>query len=363
VAKIRTEFTDPFPLKKDCPGFFIRIITQQEDPKMKNKSIIKSLAALALALIFTWSLAGCGGGITTAAVKTRPVIRLIEADWSSNIIGTEIASQVLTGQLGYKTEKIQTSVTAGWAAIDRGDADAAVECWLPGRLPEIKPFLDKGNMELGTQIFPGGAGWFMPRFVSQGDTARGIKAVAPDLKSILDLKTSWKTFENPEKPGLGELVGGSPGWTDDPLDRSMIRAYALPLWRSNQSESVICARMLAADKKGQPLLMYLWWPHWLFAQVDMVMLSEPDPWYEGAFVDDSKDYKAGHPPFDVHTVVATRLKQTAPDAYALIKNMVLGEKTANALMLKVDVEKQNVNSVAADWIKQHQAVIDKWLGR
>jgi len=321
--------------------------------------ILTFMVAMAAILVLA---AGCSQP-ASGPQKNKPTIRLIEADWTSNIIATEIARQVINEQLGYPVERIQTSPTAGWAAIDRGDADAALECWLPQRYPEIQPFMDKGNIELGTQIFPGGAGWFMPRFVSEGNAERGIQPMAPGLKSILDLKEHWKLFENPENPGKGELVGGSPGWTDDPLDRSMIRAYDLPMYRSNQSEAVMCARMIAADKKGEPLLMFMWWPHWILAQVDMVILEEPDPWYEGAFEDDTQDYKAGHPPYDVRTVTATRLKDAAPDVYNFIKNIEMGEQAANDLMLRVDVDKEEIAVVAADWIKQNQSRIDNWIGK
>lgn len=333
---------------------------------MLNKFKTGLYFLLCFTIISGLYLIGCGQPPKTG----KPTITFVENDWTSQLIGTEIVAQIAEKQLGYPTARVQTSPTAGWATMSRGDADVNVEIWLPQRQPEIQPFLDKGQIELGAQIFPGGGGWFVPTFVIEGDQARGIAAVAPDLKSILDLKDVdkggkgyWKLFENPEKPGLGELVGGSPGWTDDPLDRSMIRAYELPLWRSNQSESVMSARMIAADKKGQPLLMYMWWPHWIFAQVDMVKLDEPDPWYEGAFADDTKDYKAGHPAQDVRTVVATALKDKAPDVYRLVKNMVLGEEVANSLMLRVDVDKEDIKAVAADWISNNQSTIDRWLGK
>jgi glycine betaine/proline transport system substrate-binding protein len=333
-----------------------------KEGKLRKYYFLTVILVLTLCIVaLVLPAAGCSKA--PAATKAKPTITLVEADWTSNLIVTELASQIIKNQLGYPTQKIQTSVTAGWAAISQGDADAAIECWLPQRQPEIQPFLDDGKIELGTQIFPGGAGWFMPRYVVEGDQARGIEPIAPNLKSILDLKDYWKIFENPENPGKGELVGGSPGWTDDPLDRSMIRAYELPMYRSNQSESIMCARMIAADKKGEPLLMFMWWPHWIFAQVDMVMLEEPDPWYEGAFADDTKDYKAGHPPYDVRTVVATRLKDSAPEVYNLIKHMVLGEETANSLMLRVDVDKEEVPVVVSDWISQNQSVIDSWMGK
>ena len=306
-----------------------------------------------------------GAACTSQPAESKPTIVLIESDWTSQIVETEILEQILNKQLGYTTSRVQLKVSMGWPAIEKGDADIGVEIWLPGRQPEIQPFLDRGELELGAEIFPGGQGWVIPRYVVEGDASRGIQPMAPDLKNILDLKEEkhWKLFENPEKPGLGELVGGDPSWVDDPQDRSMIRAYELPLWRSNQTESVMMARMIAADKKSDPLLMYLWWPHWIPAEVDLIILEEPDPWQEGCFDDTEKDYKCGHSVYRIHTVVATRLKDTAPDVYRLMKNMVLGIDHANDLMLRVDVNEEEIPVVAADWITKNQAKIDQWLGK
>ena len=118
-------------------------------------------------------------------------------------------------------------------------------------------------------------------------------------------------------------------------------------------------RMVAADKKGEPLLLYLWWPHWILSEVDMIVLEEPDPWHEGCFEDEEADYKCGHPAYSIPTVVATRLKDTAPDVYRLMKNMVLGVEDANALMLRVDVNEEEIPAVAADWISKNQDRIDQ----
>lgn len=335
----------------------------------------KLCSSLLLSIIILLAMLGgaCAGPPAPAPApkpEPKPTIKLIEGNWTSQIVETEILDQIFNKQLGYPTERIQVAVSVGWAAMEKGEADVAVEIWLPGRQPEIQPYLDRGALELGAEIFPGGQGWVIPRFVVEGDPSRGIEPMAPDFKSFLDLKDEdkggkgyWKLFENPEKPGLGELVGGDPGWVDDPQDRSMIRAYELPLWRSNQSEAVMMTRMIAADKKRKPLLMYLWWPHWILAEVDLIVLEEPDPWHEGCFEDDEVDYKCGHSAYHIYTVVATRLKDTAPDVYRLMKNMVLGVEDANALMLRVDVNEEEIPAVAADWISKNQDRIDQWLGK
>jgi len=306
---------------------------------------------------------GCAGEPMPAP---KPTITLVENNWTSQIILTEIVEQVLSEQLGYPTERVKLACSANWAAMCKGEADIATEIWTPARRPEIQPFLDQGCLELAGEIFPGGGGWIVPRFVVEGDPARGIEPMAPDLKSILDLKKHWKLFESPEKPGKGELVGGSPGWVDDLQDRSMILGYELPLWRSNQTEAVMCARMIAANKKGEPLLMYMWWPHWIFSVVDLVKLEEPDPWHEGCFKTEEaiiEPVKCGHPIYHINKVVTAELKDKAPEVYHLMKKMVMSEEEINTLMLRVDVDEEEIAVVAADWISKNQNKINRWLGK
>lgn len=317
-----------------------------------------SLALLLSAILVMVTLGvGCGGG----AVEEKPTIRLIDGNWSSLLVENEILEQILNEQLDYPTEKILMAPSLGWPALAKGEADIALEIWLPNRQFEIDPLLEDGTIELVGQFFPGGMGWVVPRYVIEGDPERGIEAMAPDLKDITDLEQYWQLFESPEKPGFGELVGGSPGWQDDPMDRSIIAGYELPLWRSNQSEPIMMARMIAADKKGDPLLMYIWWPHWIFAVVDLVKLEAPDPWYEGAFSGEVVPVRAGYPPIDIQKVVRVGLEDDAPDVYRLVTNWVLTEAEINALMERVDVAEEDVAAVAADWISQNQDKIDQWL--
>jgi len=333
---------------------------------MKNKIwLVFLVLALAVSPVLVH---GCA-----PAPQEKPTIRLVENDWTSQRIGIEIIEQIVTQQLGYTTERLLLSPSISWPAMEKGEADISTEIWLPSRLAEIQPFIDRGGVELGAENFPGGSAWVLPRFVVYGDPARGIEPIAPDLESVLDLKDEeeggkgyWKLFENPEEPGLGELVGGSPGWVDDVFDRSLILGYELPMWRSNQSEAIMMARMIAADKKGDPLLMYIWNPHWIFAAVDLIELTFPNP-YDADLYDpeEVKPVMSGYEKdcLTVPTVVRPGLKDDAPDVYRLIKNFSLGADDINIMMLRVDVEEEEIPVVAADWINQNQDVIDQWLGK
>ncbi len=322
----------------------------------KSKFLAIIIAAtLVLSLFFT---AGCGEDTDTATIT------FIQGDWTSHMVITEIVAQIAE-ELGYKTEKIAMSVTAGWGAISRGDADISVEAWLPSRVFEVQPYIDNGTLELGSLNFTGSIEWFVPRYVIEGDPDRGIEATAPGLRTILDLKEEqyWTLFENPENPGKAELMGGDPGWIDDANDRMRIIGYDLPLWRSNQSESVLCARIISQFERGRPFLTYMWTPHWIFSVVDLVALEEVDPWFEDAFEDETRGYRSAHALAEVYTAMSPGLRDKAPEIYRLLQNINIGFEGASDLQYRVDVLEEDYRQVATDWISENRAAIDRWLSQ
>ena len=309
-------------------------------------------------------LALFGSGCAKPVVQEKPTINLGEGNWTSNQVLTEMFYQIISKQLGYPVERTFGYGPIIWAAMDKGEVDIAPEIWFPARRGEIQPFLDKGAIELAGEIF-GGAGnyWVVPRYVVEGDPARGIEPMAPDLKTILDLKKYWKLFENPEKPGLGELVGGEVGWANEAP--WMIQGYDLPLYLSNQSEAIMMARTIAADKKGEPILVVWWSPHVIFSQVDLIRLESVDPDRTGEIDWDKDPYplRTGLAEYTVYKVIRTELAKKAPDVYRLIYNMSVTEAEINELTLRVDVNEEEIAVVAADWISKNQNRIDQWLGK
>ena len=94
--------------------------------------------------------------ITGCADKEKPSITLVQNDWTSQLIGTEIIEQIITEQLGYATETVLLTPSHAWPAMENGDADISSEIWLPVRQSEIQPYLDRGTLELGKVNFTGG---------------------------------------------------------------------------------------------------------------------------------------------------------------------------------------------------------------
>src|SRR3972149_3745420 len=137
-------------------------------------------------------LALFGRGCAKPVVQEKPTINLGEGNWTSNQVLTEMFYQIISKQLGYPVERIFGYGPIIWAAMDKGEVDIAPEIWFPARQGEIQPFLEKGTIELAGEIF-GGAGNYRvgPRDVVEGDPARGIEPMGPDLQTILHLDNNW----------------------------------------------------------------------------------------------------------------------------------------------------------------------------
>jgi glycine betaine/proline transport system substrate-binding protein len=322
-----------------------------------KKSATRLIGIAVLAMVLSIVLAAC-----SSDDDEKMTITVIDGNWSSINVQAEIASQIIGDKLGYPTTKLISDVTPGWAALCNKDAHVALEAWLPSRLAEIQPFIDKDCVELGGTNYPGSVRWFVPRYVVEGDAERGIEAVAPNLRSVSDMNEYWELFENVENPGKGEIVAGMVSWIDQPQDISRIAGYDLNYYRSNQGEAVILARVKAAVLKGEPILFYLWTPHGFFGEVDAITLEEPNPYVEGeCFVEENIPYKCAHPAFDIRTVVNADLQDEAEDVYNLITNFSMDGEVVSDMIYQIDSLDRDIVEVAGEWIEAHQSEIDGWI--
>ena len=70
-------------------------------------------------------------------------------------------------------------------------------------------------------------GWWVPEYVIKGDPERGIKPLAPELKSVADLPRYKEVFRDPEDPSRGRFLNSPTGWTSEIVNSQKLKAYAL----------------------------------------------------------------------------------------------------------------------------------------
>jgi glycine betaine/proline transport system substrate-binding protein len=133
-------------------------------------------------------------------------------------------------------------------------------------------------VDLGNPCDPSTQGWYVPKYVIDGDPARGIKPVAPKPKTVADLKQYWSVFKDPNGPSKGLFVNCIGAWQCAKVNDAKLHACGFDKCFNTQdpgTPSALDAAICGAYKKGQPILAYYWGPTWLLGKYDMVQLKEP----------------------------------------------------------------------------------------
>jgi glycine betaine/proline transport system substrate-binding protein len=149
--------------------------------------------------------------------------------------------------------------------------DNIVEDWM--NADESGQIIDAGiNFSNASQ------GWYVPSYMIFGDKKRGIKAVAPDLKSVDDLKRYGKSFISPQKNAPAQFLNCPKGWACAAINSKKLKVYGLEEKFENihpKSGKDLDNIIVERYKKGLPFLAYYWTPTWIVGAYNLVRLAEP----------------------------------------------------------------------------------------
>ena len=326
---------------------------------MKNSTLFGRLclAAVALAMVLF-------SGLSVA--DSRGVINFHEGDWTGNLIQGKIAELVLTEELGYEVEYV--FLPAGppaWEAMLSGDIDVAFEFWptyAPERHHYITEFGGDGSVEyFGDTGLVGKSGWYVPRYVIEGDESRGIEAMAPNLESWEQLNQYKEIFATPETAPKGRLLACPiPAWqAGDELRVEKLELDFHPVVLG--TEIAQFAELEAAYSRGEPLLFFSWEPHWTHALYDLVKLRLPE------YSDECFDAEQGwvgpcdwpdELPFNFGSVT---LEERHPDVHHFIRQFKMTNEQQTAMVLEVDVNDRDIEEVVREWMAANEDVWRAWL--
>ena len=227
-------------------------------------------AALLFAFLYTAPAGACEIG--------RPVV-FAGLDWESNAFHTALARFILHHGYGCDTEVIPGSTLPLLTGMARGDIDVTMEIWIDNITVPWTEAVKKGQvMSAGTNFPDAIQGWFVPRYMIEGDAARGIEAMAPGLHAVTDLPRYKNLFRDPEEPDKGRFYNCILGWACEVVNTNKLAAYGLDKYFTNfrpGAAAALAAAITSAYKRGKPFLAYYWGPTWLLGAYDLVMLDEP----------------------------------------------------------------------------------------
>jgi glycine betaine/proline transport system substrate-binding protein len=308
------------------------------------------LLVVSLALIVTM-------GVAPALAKEK----LVYADkgWDSVQVHTRIAAFIIEKGYGYDSEFIQGETIPMFQGLARGDIDIDMEVWVDNQQEAYDKAIAAGQVvDLGSNFPDSWQGWLVPTYVIKGDPARGIKPMAPDLKSVNDLPKYAKLFKDVEDPGKGRFYSCIPGWECEKINEKKFDAYGL-----NDSYNIflpgsgaaLVASLARAYKKGEPWFGYYWAPTWVLGSYDMTPLEEPA--YDKKIFESTA--ACGYPAVSVNIVVNSSLKKKAPDVVEFLEKYETTQDLANKFLAFMK-EKEADTQAAAEWfLKEYE---DLWTG-
>src|SRR5690625_3821667 len=186
-----------------------------------------------------------------------------------------------------------------------------MEIWTDNIKDDYEEAIEAGDIEkVSTNFDDNEQGLYVPRFVIEGDPERGIEPLAPDLRTVEDLKKYPEVFEDPEDPGRGRIINAPSEWKIADDISAKFDVYGLHDTFNDfmpGSDSAAVASLVDAYNKGKGWVGYYWAPTAITAKYDLVLLEEPE--YDETIWEETSGTQ--FPPNDVVVAVNKHLPDQA----------------------------------------------------
>lgn len=290
-----------------------------------------------------------------SSAKKDFTIKLAANNWSASALNVAVAKILIEEKLNYPVEITDIDENAQWAAIAAGDLHASLEVWPSGHAKDVAEYIDKQKViENGGPLGPiGKISWYIPTYL---------------VKDHPELAT-WEGFKKPENVKLfataetgdsGQFLSGDPAWVQ--YDADIIRNLGLNFKVvQSGSENAVLSALDAAYSRKAPLLFYFWTPHSVHAKYDLTAVKLPDYTPECYAKAAEGSVACDYPQDVLFKIFWPSLKEKAPDAYALLKNMNYTTKDQIGMIAAVDVDKKTPADAARAWVDANEKVWSAWL--
>lgn len=288
--------------------------------------------------------------------------------WESGALTTEILRLIVEKGYGYPTDTLPGSTVSMEVALARNDLQVIAEEWA-GRSPAWVKAEQAGQVfALGDTVKNAEEGWWVPTYVIKGDPATGKQPLAPELKSVADLKNYAKVFADPENPAKGRFLNSPSGWTSETVNSQKLKAYGLDSTYNNVrtgSGAALDAEISSAIRRSQPVLFYYWSPTPLMGQYDLTRLVEPP--YDAAAWATLTDAKNPKPqgsrslPAKLSIGVSASFREHYPELVAVFEKVDLPIDLLNKTLASMSTSRQPAEQAAKAFMREHPAVWKAWL--
>lgn len=324
-----------------------------------------------LALVFAIMLTACGdddsnNGSTDALPGEdfdRPVV-FADLGWDTALVNNRIAQFILENGWGYDTEAIPGETITLLQGLINGDVDIYMEVTV-GQQPAYPPAVEDGSViDLGLNFDGVVQEWYVPTYVIEGDEERGIEPMAPDLRSVADLPKYADLFEDPEDPSKGRFFDCIAGWECEKIDEAKFEAYGLNDHYNRflpGSGAALATSLVSAYERGEPWLGYYWAPTWIYAQLDLTPLEEPE--YTDECWDQilSGDEGCAYPETSYNIAVNPEFADAAPEVIEFLETWQLSIDDVSGFLLMMQEEDLDHEQTALAFLNNRDDLWTEWV--
>lgn len=314
---------------------------------------MKRLLILSLAVSL---LAGCGSGGSQATVE----IVATDNGWDSQKLHNAIAELVVEHAYdGYDFSVSTASSTMNWQSIIAGEVDLDIESWTDNVASYAEDVANGDIVDVGVLVPDSAQGLYVPRYVVEGDPQQGIEPMAPDLKTVEDLKKYPEVFPDEEDEGKGRLYGSIPGWMADEVLYKKYEFYGLDEgfnYIRLGSEASLFASLVSAYNLGEPWVGYCYEPTWIAGKLDLILLEDA-PYEEELFMEGQCEF----PSQQLKTVSSSKFAEKAPELVDFFAKYQTGSEMISSALAHLD-ETGETHEQTAIWVlKENDSLLDDWL--
>ncbi len=288
---------------------------------------------------------------------------LADPGWDSVKFHNAVAGFIATSAFGYESWREVTGTTPiVHEGIMKNEIQAHMEEWTDNIATYQKDLADGRLTELGVNFDDNMQGFYVPRYVIEGDPERGIEPMAPDLKTVQDLKKYKDLFQDDEQKDKGRIYGAIPGWE---IDRIMYKKYIYNgldedfIYFRPGSDAALSAALSSAYDKGEAIVGYYWEPTWLLGRYDFVLLEDfpYDPDNPQAF----QDGETACPSVRVTIAVSNEFYEEDPAFCDFLSKYGSSSQLTSEALAHMQETGDNHIETAKWYLKKYDSFLEDWM--
>ncbi len=305
---------------------------------------------------------------TSAACALLLVAPLAQADsedpivipihnWNSQIVMSHVVGQMFES-MGANVEYVSTDSQAVYESVRLGDVALEMEVWEGAFGAAFEEALAKGGLhDAGDHDAVTREDWWYPEYVAE---------LCPGLPDWEALNACAQMFATPETGDAGRFLGGPVDWLKH--DQERVDALGMDFKVVNAgSASALWAELAAAEKRGEPIVLFNWTPNYIEAVYPGAFIEFPE--HQPGCADDPSlgpnpdlPYDCANPPNGYMKKAAwDGMQEKWPDAYETLTKISFTNPQIAEMARLVDVEEMEPEEAAAYWLEENEDVWQPWI--